>query len=61
MEENVINKADFEAFKEEVRLFRQLNEPMTATKINPVELSDYLKWCEVRKINKLIEITSSKS
>jgi len=58
--ENIINNSDFDKFKEEVNTFNKLNEPFTASRNFKLNLSDYLKWCEIRRIDSLIENLKTK-
>ncbi len=57
--ENVINITDVNKFKEEIKLFYTLTKEREAAASPKFEVSDYLKWCEIQRMDKLIELKST--
>lgn len=61
-EEEIVTRRDIENFKVDVNNFNNLTGQIPYTmNSKSFELGDYLKWCEVKRLDKLIKLIEAKA
>jgi len=58
--DNVVTKENIEQFKKELKVFELSKNPIAGNTPPKIDISDYLQWCQIQRMDKLIKLLEDK-